>query len=88
LEKIATQADMQMLGTVSCNREAGPVAETGAIAEVYKQVSAHFRRRITLQEIVLHNIAYPGPIDIEYIVKHHLWEPLAIEDLAGLLGRS
>ncbi|HSC38955.1 MAG TPA: AraC family transcriptional regulator [Chitinophagaceae bacterium] len=51
LEKIATQADMQMLSTLSCNPVTMPAVEPAAITGVYKHIAAHFRRRITLQEI-------------------------------------
>ena len=69
LEKIATQADTQILGAVSCIRETVHATGTGAIAEVYKHVSTHFRRKITLQEVA--GVAHLSPNSFCRFFKNH-----------------
>lgn len=36
----------------------------------------------------LQGIAFGGPLDIDYIVRTHLFQPLSLEELAKLSGRS
>jgi transcriptional regulator GlxA family with amidase domain len=36
----------------------------------------------------LQNIAFGQPLDIDYIVRKHLFQPLTLEELAKLSGRS